>query len=51
MGKDITPFVLARVSELTGEESKRANTALLKNNAAVAARIALALSKIPVPVL
>jgi len=39
-GKAITPFVLRRVAELTGDESKRANTALLRNNARVAAAIA-----------
>ena len=39
-GKDVTPFILARVSELTGDESKRANTALLVNNAHIAATIA-----------
>jgi pseudouridylate synthase len=43
-GKRITPFVLARVSELTGDESKRANKALLTNNARVAAEIALKLT-------
>ncbi|GAB4508649.1 MAG: pseudouridine-5'-phosphate glycosidase [Anaerolineae bacterium] len=42
-GKEITPYVLRRVSELTGDESKRANTALLVNNARVAANIAAAL--------
>jgi pseudouridine-5'-phosphate glycosidase len=39
-GKAVTPFVLARVAELTGDASKRANTALLVNNARVAALIA-----------
>jgi pseudouridine-5'-phosphate glycosidase len=43
-GKAVTPFVLARVSELTGEESKRANTALLRNNARIAAEIARSLA-------
>lgn len=43
-GKHVTPYVLRRVSELTGDESKRANTALLVNNARVAAQIATALS-------
>lgn len=42
-GKAITPFLLARIGELTGGRSRRANIALLKNNAAVAARIARAL--------
>lgn len=41
-GKDVTPFLLARVSELTHEESREANTALLENNARVAATIARA---------
>lgn len=43
-GKAVTPFLLARVSELTGEASLRANVTLLLNNARVAAAIALALS-------
>ena len=43
-GKAVTPFLLARVSELTGGESKAANLALLENNANVAAEIAVALS-------
>lgn len=43
-GKAITPFLLARVAELTGETSLRANLALLENNVAVAAQIAVALA-------
>lgn len=43
-GRDLTPFLLRRVAELTGERSLRANLALLQNNVAVAARIALALA-------
>jgi len=43
-GPAVTPFLLRRVGELTGGVSLRANVALLQNNAAVAARIALALS-------
>jgi len=39
----VTPFLLTRIAELTGERSLRANLALLKNNARVAAEIALAL--------
>ena len=45
-GKRITPFVLGRVSELTGSESKRANTALLINNARVAGEIAARVSEV-----
>lgn len=44
-GKDVTPFVLGRVVELTDGESKRANMALLVNNARVAAAIAAELTK------
>ena len=43
-GKAMTPFLLARVSALTGEASLRANLALLENNARVAAEIAVALA-------
>ena len=43
-GKDITPFVLNRVSDLTKGASMAANIALLVNNARVAGEIALALS-------
>jgi len=43
-GKALTPFLLARVSVLTGGASLRANLALLENNARVGAQIALALA-------
>jgi pseudouridine-5'-phosphate glycosidase len=43
-GRDLTPYLLARVSELTGERSQRANLSLLVNNAKVAAQIAVALA-------
>lgn len=39
-GKAVTPFVLARVAQLTGGHSMTANRALLANNAHVAAQIA-----------
>ena len=45
-GKDITPYLLNRVSELTNGASMAANIALLVNNARVAGAIALALSRI-----
>lgn len=41
-GKEVTPFVLQRVTELTEGESRRANIALLVNNARVAGHIARA---------
>ena len=43
-GQGVTPFLLERVNELTGGASVRANLALLRNNARVAAEIARALS-------
>jgi pseudouridine-5'-phosphate glycosidase len=46
-GKALTPFLLARVVELTGGRARRANEALLLNNARVAARIARALEDVP----
>jgi pseudouridylate synthase len=42
--KEVTPFLLARINELSKGESLRANIALIKNNAALAAQIALAYS-------
>ena len=44
--KELTPFLLARINELSGGRSLVANIALVKNNAALAARIALALAKL-----
>jgi pseudouridine-5'-phosphate glycosidase len=41
-GADLTPFLLARIVEITDGRSLRANRALLANNAAVAAQIAVA---------
>ena len=43
-GQAVTPFLLRRVSELTGGASLRANLGLLRNNAKVAAQIASQLS-------
>jgi pseudouridine-5'-phosphate glycosidase len=42
-GKELTPWLLKRVGELTGGKSLAANVALLKNNARVAAELACAL--------
>ena len=39
----VTPFLLTRLAQITGERSLRANLVLLKNNARVAAEIAVAL--------
>ncbi len=44
-GPEVTPYVLARIAELTDGRSLRANLALLENNARVAACIARALEK------
>ncbi|WP_442580376.1 pseudouridine-5'-phosphate glycosidase [Mesorhizobium sp. ASY16-5R] len=40
--KEVTPFLLARINELSGGKSLTANIALVKNNAALAAKVAVA---------
>lgn len=40
-GRDVTPFLLGRVNELTKGESLKANLALVKNNTKTAAQIAV----------
>lgn len=47
-GKDITPFLLATLGEISGGKSLNANLALLRNNAAIAAQIAVRLAEIEV---
>ncbi len=42
-GKEVTPFLLARVVELTGGDSLKSNIQLVFNNVALAARIAKAI--------
>ncbi|XP_062856109.1 uncharacterized protein zgc:136858 isoform X2 [Trichomycterus rosablanca] len=44
-GRDVTPFILQRVNELTKGQSLRANIALIHNNAKVGSQIACALSE------
>ena len=44
-GQKLTPFLLGRVKELTGGKSMQANLALLKNNAVLAAKIAVEMGK------
>uniref|UniRef100_A0A8C8C4J4 Carbohydrate kinase PfkB domain-containing protein n=1 Tax=Oncorhynchus tshawytscha TaxID=74940 RepID=A0A8C8C4J4_ONCTS len=44
-GRDLTPFVLQKVNELTRGKSLQANIALIHNNARVGSQIACALSK------
>ena len=43
-GKETTPYLLAKVVELTGGESLESNIQLVLNNAAVAARTAACLA-------
>lgn len=45
VGRDITPYILKRVAELTEGKSLAANLALVKNNARVAAEIAVKLAE------
>ncbi|CAN9498942.1 unnamed protein product [Ophioblennius macclurei] len=44
-GKDVTPFILRKVNELTQGKSLQANIALIHNNARIGSQIACALSK------
>jgi pseudouridylate synthase len=44
-GKAVTPFLLARINALSGGRSLATNIALVKHNAEVGARLALALAK------
>ncbi len=46
-GKQVTPFLLARLAEATGGRSLFANIALVENNARVAAAIATAYARLP----
>ena len=45
-GKESTPFLLAKVKELTGGDSLRSNIALVYNNARLAAKLAVAYAKL-----
>ena len=45
-GKNITPFLLAHIVELTGGNSLKTNIQLAFNNARAAAKIAVELSKL-----
>jgi pseudouridylate synthase len=45
-GKEVTPFLLSRLEELTGGASLEANIALVRNNAAVGAAIAKAYAEL-----
>ena len=44
--KQVTPFLLRRIVELTGGRSLEANMALVKNNAELAAQVAVELSRL-----
>jgi pseudouridylate synthase len=43
-GRDVTPFLLSAVARDTGGRALTANIALLRNNASVAARVAVAIA-------
>jgi pseudouridylate synthase len=45
-GKEVTPFLLTKIKDLTGGESLVANIALVKSNAALAAQIAVEYNKL-----
>lgn len=46
IGKEVTPFLLARVAELTGGDSLKSNIQLVYNNVSLAANIAVALCEL-----
>ena len=46
IGKNVTPFLLKRIAEITEGKSLKANIALVMNNAKVAAEIAVAYSRL-----
>ena len=48
-GKEATPFMLAKVNEITGGDSLKANIALVENNARLAAEIAVAYARLIAP--
>ena len=45
--KDVTPFLLGRIVELTDGQSLAANMALVENNAVLAAQVAVELARLP----
>lgn len=45
-GREVTPFLLARISELTGGDSLRSNIALVLNNARCGAAVAVELARL-----
>jgi pseudouridine-5'-phosphate glycosidase len=45
-GQDVTPFLLARIDELSGGRSLAANVALARSNAALAASLAVGLAEV-----
>ena len=46
VGRDVTPYILSRLNDLTGGASLKANLALVKNNARVGAGIAVELANL-----
>nr|XP_053629945.1 pseudouridine-5'-phosphate glycosidase-like isoform X2 [Cherax quadricarinatus] len=45
-GRDVTPYILQRVHEITGGQSLKANVALIENNAKIGTQIAVEYSKL-----
>jgi len=45
-GKAVTPFLLDKIQQLTGGKSLKANVALIKNNAQLGAKVAVALNRL-----
>jgi len=45
-GKNLTPFLLDKIKQITDSKSLNANIELIKNNADLGAKIALAMSEL-----
>mmetsp|Transcript_19549 Transcript_19549/g.31036 ORF Transcript_19549/g.31036 Transcript_19549/m.31036 type:complete len:87 (-) Transcript_19549:117-377(-) len=45
-GKDITPFLLDRINQITGGHSLQANVSLVLNNAKIGTKIAVKISQL-----
>nr|XP_045613243.1 pseudouridine-5'-phosphate glycosidase-like isoform X1 [Procambarus clarkii] len=48
-GRDVTPYILQRILEITGGQSLKSNIALIENNAKIGAQIAVEYAKLTSP--
>lgn len=48
-GRDVTPFILSRVSEITAGQSLKSNIGLIKNNAKIGSQVAVEFASLTAP--